>query len=303
MDLKKKIILDTDIGDDIDDAFALALCVNSPEIDLLGVTTVYKNTDLRAKIAKTELELYKREDIGVYAGIDKPLNQDIIAWDHETIDENGKIRIAQYLDSMSDKVYSSKSAVDFILDTLKKYPNEVTLVGIGPLTNLASAYLKDKETFKLAKEVLIMGGQLGGTYPEWNIRVDPEAARIVFTSGVKIKAVGLNVTTLCKFDEKTINYLTNLKSEGHKLIVEMMNIWLKDFKGRAPTMHDPLAISTLVSDFCEFNPYYILVELEGKERAYTKTVPASTPNSSLVYMVDKVNEQAFLDFLMERLKD
>lgn len=299
---RHKVVLDTDIGDDIDDAFALSIILKSKELNLLGITTVYKNTLLRSKIAKKELELYGRSDIEVYKGINKPLNQEIIRWPYEELDEDGKIIIRHYFDEMKTCQVNEKSAVDYLIEVLKANPNEVIIIAIGPLTNLASVYLKDPNAFLLIKQIVLMGGQLDGTYPEWNIRVDPEAARLVFNSGVRIKAVGLNVTTKCKVDDDLLTYLRSLKSSGNKLIVDMLEVWLKDNK-RQSTMHDGLAVATLIDDFCTFEEFNILVELEGPKRGYTLIVDENTPHASIIEMATAVKTNDFFAFMKERIKD
>lgn len=155
-----KIILDTDIGDDIDDAFALSILLNEKNADLLGVTTVFRNSYKRAKMASYLIKTFGK-DVKVYAGCDEPLiakvetllSPEIKA--KEKLDENGKYLIPQYFNEMDEGVVEKQHAVDFIIEQVHKYPNEITLVGIGPLTNIALAIRKDPSICSLLKEIRI----------------------------------------------------------------------------------------------------------------------------------------------------
>ncbi len=146
----QKIIIDTDIGDDVDDAFALALAVKSPEFQVLGVTTGFGDTEARARIAERFLGEVGRSDIPVLAG--KP-----------TATKN----------PMSQRRYGENShfvkiprgdAAEFLLDQIRKYPGEITLIAIGPLMNLGAAIDKDPATFRKLKRVVLMGGSVRRGY-------------------------------------------------------------------------------------------------------------------------------------------
>ena len=143
-----KVILDTDIGDDIDDAFALLLLLESHKFDVLGITTVFRNSIKRAKMAKQLIDSLGY-DIKVYPGIDNPLKvsiDDLISPEikqKEKVDENNKYLIPQWDESMEKCQIENKSAVDFIVESVNKYPNEITIIPIGPMTNIASAIKKD----------------------------------------------------------------------------------------------------------------------------------------------------------------
>lgn len=291
-----KIIFDTDIGDDIDDAFALSFALKSPEFEILGVTTVFKNTFLRGKIAKHMLDLVDKSDIGVYLGIDEPLNSEIIRWDYETEEYEGKIKIRHYTDEMTNAKLCKMHAVDYILKTIKDHPNEITLVALGPLTNVAQAYLKDPETFLKVKQIVLMGGQLKGTYPEWNIKVDPEAAKIVFGLNIPIKMIGLDVTTLCKIDDAMIESFSKLSHPIDQLTYKMLKIWLNDNK-RQPTFHDPLAMVAMISDCCYFEPYKIEVITHGDHKG--KMIVEKTKDSHIM-AASSVDVSLFMKIIKDR---
>ena len=209
----KKVILDTDIGDDIDDSFALLLLLESHKFNCLGVTTVFRNSLKRAKMAK-QLIRSLGYDIKVYRGIDNPLKQNI---DHliskeikekEKYDEDGKYIFPQYDKSMENEKVEDENAVDFIIRMIHLYPHEVTLIPIGPLTNIASAIKKDPTIVPLIKEIRLMGAGLNLNFVERNIFCDPDAAKIVFSSNInKIVAVTINVTSLTSLTEEEVNSL------------------------------------------------------------------------------------------------
>jgi purine nucleosidase/pyrimidine-specific ribonucleoside hydrolase len=297
---KHLLILDTDIGDDIDDAYALSLLL-AENAELLGVTTVYRNSLQRAKIASKLISLFgKSNEIKVYVGEDYPEKEPLKKF--EKADRDGKANIPHYIDEEMKDEPVEDGAVDFILDTLKKHPNEVTIVAIGPLTNLARAIEKDKETFSLAKDILMMGGNFSEYDVEWNFLCDPEAAKTVFECGVPIKAVGVDITRKCTFKENTLECLSQLKSDKYKLLVKMTKIWIahNEERGQPPTMHDPLAISTLFNDrFVTFKKGNYKIFLSDKARAMSLS---EEHGAEIEYAAD-VNVEAFMQYLCKTLSN
>ena len=221
--MEEKILLDTDIGDDIDDAYALGLLL-AGKANLIGITTVYRNSIQRAKIAGKILQLFHRR-IPVYAGEDIPEKQPLFRF--ECSDQGKKAVVPHYISAEMAEVSFRRGAVDFILRTLEKFPNRITLLAIGPLTNLARAYEKDPDAFRLAKKIMLMGGNYSEKEAEWNILCDPEAAERVFSSGVPITAVGIDVTRNCTFDDAMLAFLRNLNEERFRLLVRMTEIWIR----------------------------------------------------------------------------
>ena len=163
----EKIIIDTDIGDDIDDAFAVALALRSPELEILGITTTFRDTEARAKILDRMLGEAGRQDIPVAVGIPTPAPPNPMS--QRRYGEGGHFARS-----------SHPGAVDFILDQIQRNPGEITLVCIGPLVNVGVMIDKDPQTFRKLKRVVIMGGSIDRGYgdpyaaptspePEWNI--------------------------------------------------------------------------------------------------------------------------------------
>jgi purine nucleosidase/pyrimidine-specific ribonucleoside hydrolase len=234
-EIKRKIIIDTDIGDDIDDALAISLALQSPEIDLIGITTVYKNTLLRAKIARRLLKAFNRDDVPVTAGLGKPLINSV---DINSIP-------CQYSEEMEcEKPSCGGDAVDFIIEKLEASEGDITLVPIGPLTNIAAILIKKPDIKDKIKSIVLMGGAYFLHANEWNILCDPEAARIVFDSGVKITAVGLDVTLKCILGENDIQRIKNYGRPHTDLLYKLIRLW----NGNILYLHDPLAVAVCIDE-------------------------------------------------------
>lgn len=250
----RKVILDTDIGDDIDDSFALLLMLESHKFDVLGVTTVFRNAQKRGMMAKQLIDELGY-DVKVYPGIDMPLKvkvEDLIQPEikvKEKVDEFGKYLIPQWDESMRNHPVEATSAVDFIIEQIHKYPHEVTLIPIGPMTNIASAIIKDPSIVPLIKEVRFMGAGLDLNFVEWNIFCDPDAAKIVINSPIeKISAVTFNVTIQTGLSKERVEILKNSKSRPLQMVYKAMMKWFEHYNFDAPVMHDPLTVASLLDD-------------------------------------------------------
>ena len=185
-----KIILDTDIGDDIDDAFALSFGLGSPEFDLLGVTVVYGDVETRARIARRMLRLCGREDIPVRAGFERPLGFD---WHPGTAPEQCSQREAVADDP--EPLDRSAGAAEFVAATARRHPGQVHVLTIGAMTNVAAALRMDPSVAKTLAGVVSLAGYAPPRQgrPEWNVRYDPQAAQTIARSGVPWTAVGADV--------------------------------------------------------------------------------------------------------------
>lgn len=299
----KKVILDTDIGDDIDDSFALLLLLESHKFNCLGVTTVFRNSLKRAKMAK-QLIRSLGYDIKVYRGIDDPLKQNI---DHliskeikekEKYDEDGKYIFPQYDKSMENEKVEDENAVDFIIRMIHLYPHEVTLIPIGPLTNIASAIKKDPTIVPLIKEIRLMGAGLNLNFVEWNIFCDPDAAKIVFSSNInKIVAVTINVTSLTSLTEEEVNSLKNNNSKAIKLVYEAMMKWFKHYEFSSPVMHDPLTVASLIDESI-INTQLCHLDVDLSKDGYT-FINDNCPNN--VYVSTSLDKEKFFKLFKETL--
>ena len=242
MEKRRKIIIDTDIGDDIDDAFAILLALSSDKFDILGITTVFRNAENRGKIAKA-LTASAGVDIPVYVGADTPKDGKTFVFPFESTDERGMPEIPQYFPDMSACPLEKTSAEDFILETADKYPGEVSIVALAPFTNVANAIKKSPERFENIQEILLMGGDGRCNFAEWNVRCDYESAKTVFDCNVKTTVCGFDITMNSALRAEEVERVRALKAEPFRLLVKMMDKYVQDYKGaRIPTMHDPLTL-------------------------------------------------------------
>lgn len=295
-----KILLDTDIGDDIDDSFALALCCKSDEIDLVAVTTVFRNAYCRAKQCK-QLITAAGKNVPVYYGEGNPL--DGIIPPSPIDDENTKPLTdltCQYDESM-DEMQVEPNAVDAIIRYANEYAGELILVPIGALTNVAKAIQKSPDIVKKIKKIVMMGGMYFYKYPEWNILCDPNAAKIVFESGIEIFAVGLDVTLKCKLENSTLDEFKQSDSPVNKLIVTYLDRWQNAYKCEKSVLHDPLAVSTIFADTCTFKKVYCKVNVSGQDRGVIDISDTHADGFFPANVATEVNPDKFYGILTDRL--
>ncbi len=268
----EKIIIDTDIGDDIDDAFAVALALRSPELQILGITTTFGDTETRAKLLDRFLAEVGRPDIPVAAGAPTP--------------PKGTFTQRRYAESgRFAKPPSHPDAVVFLLDQIRRNPGQITLLAIGPLMNVGAAIDKDPATFHQLKRVIMMGGSIKRGYgdlgfgpptppePELNILNDIPSAQKLFVAGVPLFVMPLDATQL-KLDEVKRAYLF---SQGTPL-TDALTILYHQWGQQTPTLFDPMTIAFLVNPaLCPVRPMHIRVDDKGFTRP--DPAPPSVPNS------------------------
>lgn len=237
---KKKLLLDTDIGDDIDDCLALTMILNlEKQIELVGVTTVFRDTEKRARIAKKMLSL-KNVNVPVYAGKRNNFAKtaDVNEYCSQYSEDLSSPECAPLNDPDKD---DGEAAVDFIISSEKKYGADLTIVAIGPLTNIGRAIEKDRETMKNAR-IVLMGGQFFGAFNEWNILCDPEAAKIVIESGFNVECLGLDVTQSLQLRRLEFEKLLTFAPDDFYEFVRSRVKKYADYTGVTPVLHDPLAV-------------------------------------------------------------
>jgi purine nucleosidase len=281
-------ILDTDIGDDIDDAFALALVLRSPEIKLLGIETAFGDTELRARLVDRYLKAVGRTDIPVLAGKATP--------------HNNIFTQAAYAER--EPARKHKDGVQFLLDQIKAHPGEVTLIAIGPLVNVGEAIRRDPETFKKLKRVVMMGGSVYRGYgqgrppePEWNIKLDPEAAKLLFGSGVPIFMMPLDSTQI-PLGPAERDRLFSFGSPLTDQLTLLYHQWAAMNEGHSPTptLFDPVAAAYAVKpELCPVKP----VRIEVDDKGMTKPVDGQ-PNANVCVQSD---ERGFVEFLVGRITE
>ncbi len=238
---KQMIVLDTDIGDDIDDALALGLALNSPEIEIQGITTVFGDTQQRAQLVKHILSTFGREDIPIAVGVGKPL--------HQRHPPSGVAQATILGNKRYDEeTFSTFSGPELIVQQALEHSGKLTLVCIGPLTNVALALLIEPRIGTAIRSIVMMGGSSGLPLPEWNVRSDVEAADIVLNSGIPITLIGLNVTRRCQLHKQDIEQLRKSTTAQAQLLYQLITIWQQhrpQWHSSLPYLHDPLTIAAL----------------------------------------------------------
>jgi inosine-uridine nucleoside N-ribohydrolase len=282
----QKVIIDTDIGDDIDDAFAVALALRSPELQVLGITTTFGDTEARAKIVDRLLGEAGRQDIPVAVGVPTKAPGSM---SQRAYGENGSFSRASHPD-----------AVGFILNQIQKSPGEITLVCIGPLMNIGALIDKDPQTLRKLKRVVIMGGSVDRGYgnpyapptppqPEWNILNDVAAAQKLFASGVPLYVMPLDSTQL-KLDEVRREYLFRQST----LLTDQLTLLYHLWGQQTPTLFDPMTIAFIDDPgLCPVQPMDIIVD----ERGMTKR-GSGAPNTQVCL---KSDPEAFFRFYLDRV--
>jgi len=263
---KTSVILDTDIGSDIDDAVALAYLLRQERCDLLGVTTVSGEPHKRASLASAVLAVAGRDDIPVHVGAADPL----IVSQHQGEAPQFEALAGRWAHRNYD---AQHTAVEFLRNTIRQRPGEVTLLAIGPLTNIALLFKIDPGIPKLLREMVIMGGQFfaGQTAPdskgEWNIRCDPHAAQIVFDAQLpQLTAIGLDVTLQCVLPADECRKRFNAAGGPLAPVASMAEVWFRH--GGGITFHDPLAAAFIFdTGFCRTLTGQIRVDLASPEQS------------------------------------
>lgn len=280
-------IIDTDIGDDIDDAFALALALRSPELHILGITTAFGDTELRARLVDRYLAAVGRKDIPVAAGIATPYSN----------------VFTQAAYARQETEHKHPDGVAFLLSQIRTHPDQITLIAIGPLANIGEAIKRDAATFRKLKRVVIMGGSVYRGYgdrnkppdAEWNIARDPAGAKALFGSGVPLVFMPLDSTQV----HLETSDRERIFAHGSPLTDQLTLLyhqWIggTDDHSPAPTLFDPVAVTYAIRpDLCPVKPIRIEVDLAG----FTRPIEG-TPNAEVCLQSD---EKGFLELLLARL--
>ena len=272
----KKIVIDTDPG--VDDSLAIFVALNSPELEVLGLTTIFGNavTTTCTENALRLLEIAQRTDVPVIEGAKVPLNGTFRGAASFVHGDNGQGN-ADLFSPVTKPL--DIDAVTFLRELIENNPNEITLVPVGPLTNIANLLTIHEGIDSKIKEIVLMGGNAqspGNATPtaEANILNDPEAADIVFSAQCEITMVGLDVTNNVFMSEEqvvTLSSFNNAKSEHIGKINPFYFNFLKDFfQDNGMPIHDSSAITYLVHpEYFETLCYPIKVETEGISRGKT----------------------------------
>lgn len=283
----KNILIDTDIGDDIDDALAIGFALNCPQVCVKAVTTVYGDTETRGKLALKLLRVFDRKDISVGVGIKKPL---FGKEDARPINQAAVLDEKEVL-----PVLSRHNAVDLIISKVNSC-RDLTIVSIGALTNIATVLIKEPNLAKKAR-LIMMGGVVNSQQAEHNVSCDPEAARIVFESGIEIIMVGLDVTMRCQLRREELDDLANRGLPSTEFLMDMVRAWQRSSGNTYPVLHDPLAVAVALDQtLVKMEPRKVDVEIKGEfTRGFTIASKSKTPNAQVCMDVDAIR---FIDLFM-----
>ncbi len=291
-----KVLIDTDIGDDIDDAFAVALACLEKEIDLVAVTTVFKNTACRTRQVKQLLQSFG-SNVPVYTGESTPYHGSVIPFAKDTGDFRTLVP-CQYDDSMAD--YSSDGdAVEALVEYSYRYAGELVVVPVGPMTNIARAIQRDPNFAKNVKKIVTMGGWFTNPVAEWNILCDPEAASIVYSSGIPIYAVGLDVTLQCPLDAALLDRVRQCQKPHGALIARWLGRWFDYFGFEKSVLHDPLAVCSIVNAPCKFETRYCKVLLEPDRFGVIDVSDGPKAGYAPIYAATEVDSEEFYRIFRE----
>lgn len=308
--MSRKIIIDTDPGQD--DAVAILLALGSPELDLLGLTCVAGNVplDLTVKNARIICELAGRTDIAVFAGCDRPLTRALVTAEYV----HGKTGLDGIALPDPTMPVQAQHAVDFIIDTLRTQPSgSVTLVPIGPLTNIATALQRAPDIAARIAEIVLMGGgcfEGGNVTPaaEFNIYVDPQAADVVFRSGIKLTVMSLDVTHKALTTRPRIEAFRALPGAVGPAVASWTDFFerfdMEKYGSEGAPLHDPCTIAYLIEPSL-FTGRMINVEIEiASELTMGMTVAdwwGVTDRAPNAYFVGDLDSDRFYAILTERL--
>ena len=263
--MRTKVLLDTDIGSDIDDAVCLAYLLANPACDLLGITTVTGGGGKRAQLASALCRVAGRQ-IPIYIGAEEPLlveqrqpgapqAEALARWGH-------------------DAGFAHGEAVEFLRRTIRDHPGEITLLTIGPLTNIALLFKVDPQIPVLLQRLVMMCGAFEPGRQEWNAMLDPHASAIVYNTKVRLhRSIGLDVTTQVRMPAAEVRQA--FQAPPLQPVLDFAEVWFQ--QREAITFHDPLAAATLFDPaICGFSRGRVAIELEDPD-SLGKTVWQADP--------------------------
>ena len=285
-----KVLLDTDIGTDVDDAVALAYLLSHPDCELLGITTVTGEVVKRASLASALCKAAGKE-VPIYPGENDPMRGE------------QRQRVAQQAAALPRWPHQTKfpqgQAVGFLAETIQSHPGEVTLLTVGPLTNIGLLFSAHPEVAELLAGLVIMGGNFDEAGPEagrieWNVAGDPTASEIVYRTPVHLhRSLGLNVTqrVMMSADDVRAKFTAPLL----RPVLDMAEIW---FAGFYPfiTFHDPLAAATVFEpDLCSYQQGTVQLDITDKpgETLWQPGGPDAPHQVAMTVDVDRYFEDFF----------
>lgn len=281
----EKVLLDTDIGGDIDDAICLAYLLKEPRCELIGITTVCGESEIRASVADAICQTAGRK-IPIVAGLDSTMQPIPV---YPTPDGAGALKFWRH------NTYPKADAPAFLYQKIKDNPHEIVLIGIGNMTNIATLFCTYPDSIELLKGLYVMNGYfdeapLPAPYYSWNSWADPLASKIVFASDVAVhRAIPLEVTDTLTIEAKQAEILLSPDSDLMKAVFSFGNAWLES--SEKLTLHDPLAaVCVFHPDVCRFERGNVQVETELESNmGGTSFTPSSKGNVEIARIVNREN--------------
>lgn len=288
------VILDTDIGDDIDDALALALALQSPELKILAVTTVLQDGQRRADLVWKILDLYGRHGIPIGIGAEQTL---LGKPNKNTIIQGSALGPQDRLPAGE-----AKNGVQLLIDTCMKAPGKVTLLAYGPLTNVALALRAESRIKEKLDRIVLMNGMFFKPQLEYNTYTDSEASAIVYASGVPIETVGLDVTLQCKMTAADLERMNSSTLPHAQFLMKLIRAWQNGNANQRPTLHDPLAIGiTIRPSLVHMERGRVDVEVKGEPgKTYGMTLFHPDSNGT-TQVASQVEAASFIQLFLDRV--
>ncbi|MBI1895700.1 MAG: nucleoside hydrolase [Acidobacteria bacterium] len=288
------VILDTDIGDDIDDALALALALQSPELDVRAVVTVLQHGQRRADLAWRILELYGRTDIPVGTGAEQPLMDKL-----DTRPVRQTIALASGYHMPDDR---RRNGVQLTIDTILSAREKITVLAYGPATNVALALRAEPRIARNIERIVLMNGVFFRAGLEYNTYRDPEASAILYSSGLPVVAIGLDVTLQTRLSLDHLKQMDSSPHENVRFLRQLIGIWQNGKPERTPVLHDPLAVlATFQQGLVDLVHGNVTVETKGQRGiSYGLTAFKSDPGG-LVQVAKEVRAGVAVDLFVSRV--
>ncbi len=276
-----KILLDTDIGSDIDDALALTYLLSKQECELVGITTVSGQPELRAQLSDAICKHFNR-NIPIYSGLSEP-----ILVSQNQPESPQAARLTEWAHGQDFPT----GAVNFLADMILKHPNELTIMAIGPLTNIAGLFITRPEVIPLIKEVILMSGYFfhadkpsDQVYAEWNVKCDPHASAVVYNAPLKkLRIYGLDVTTKLVLPEEEAKQ--QLCADAFKPAVDFASVWFRHCKDIV--FHDPLSAVSAFKTVCTYKRGKATVCLDADRLGITTIEECADGNTLVAETVDR----------------
>lgn len=288
------VILDTDMGDDIDDALALALALQSPELNIRAVITVLQNGERRADLTYRILELYKRTEIPVGIGAEQTLLGK---------PSNLSVRQTEAL-APEYRMPAGKrhNGIQLFIDTCMRAPEKITILAYGPLTNVALALRAEPHIAEKIERIVLMNGVFFHGGLEYNTYRDPEASAIVYSSGLPVSTVGLDVTMQCRLSAEHLKQMDDSKLENVLFLRKLIGLWQNGKPEQRPILHDPLAVLvTIQPELVDFVQGNVEVETKGTPGvSYGLTAFKSNP-AGTVRVAKEVRAGSAVDLFVTRV--